>query len=213
MRTIVLFLLLIIFGNTQKVNAQIQYGLKGGLNYVNNEIINTPYEINDNSKYRLAYHVGAFAKIELSKKISFKPELLFSSKGYEISAIENVQPSGDGNLHLNYINLPLLIGYEFFDKMAINVGPELGYLLSAKAKYDSKTIDLEEAWDNKFDFGISTGINYHLDENIALEIRYTHGLSSVIKDIMYVNEDGEYLDSDEKFQNRTFQFSVSYRLK
>lgn len=139
--------------------------------------------------------------------------MLFSSKGYEISAIENVQPSGDGNLHLNYINLPLLIGYEFFDKMAINVGPELGYLLSAKAKYDSKTIDLEEAWDNKFDFGISTGINYHLDENIALEIRYTHGLSSVIKDIMYVNEDGEYLDSDEKFQNRTFQFSVSYRLK
>lgn len=31
MRTIVLFLLLIIFGNTQKVNAQIQYGLKGDL--------------------------------------------------------------------------------------------------------------------------------------------------------------------------------------
>jgi len=44
------------------------------------------------------------------------------------------------------------------------------------------------------------------------EIRYTHGLSSVIKSIYFTDDGSPDGESNIKFQNRTFQLSVSYQL-
>jgi opacity protein-like surface antigen len=208
--TILLFILLSTFGC---VKAQTQFGIKAGVNYVNNVAVNAPDGINDDTKYRPGYHAGIFGRLEYSNKLSLRSELLFSNKGYKFDGEANAQPSGDGSMHLNYINLPLLVGYEIVDKLTFMLGPELGYLLSAKSKFESETIDVKNIWDNDFDFGLSAGANYSISEKFAVEIRYSHGLSSVIKDITITDESGLPTGETVKFLNRTFQLSAAYQLR
>lgn len=52
-------------------------------------------------------------------------------------------------------------------------------------------------------------------EKVDLGLRYTHGLLNVISsEIMLTNERGEPVgEMNYKSQNRTFQFSVGYRLQ
>ena len=206
---ILLFLLLI----SETVKGQIHLGLKGGLNYVNNEVLNAPGGSDRDNQYRFGYHAGIFAQIQCLDKLSLRPELLFSNKGYKFEGSGNAQPAGGGSLHLNYINLPILIGYEIVDKLTFSVGPELGYLLSAKSKFDSEIIDVKSIWDNEFDFGLSTGVSYSLDEKVIIGIRYTHGLSSVLGNIVSRDANGVPLSSNVKYQNRAFQLSIAYQFK
>ncbi len=208
-------LLLILVSSFEYTQAQTQFGIKAGVNYVNNVVDNTPDGSNSDNKYRLGYHAGLFGQIKLSDNFAIRPELLFSNKGYSSEGIQGAQPSGDGSIHLNYINFPVLVSYKVIDKLSFLAGPEFGYLLSAKSKFDSETIDVKENFDNNFDFGLSAGLSYSLSDNLMLEMRYTHGFTSVISAPQLTDEFGNPISSDNnpKFQNRTFQFSASYRLK
>lgn len=212
MKNKAILLALIFLTTLECVKAQTQLGIKAGVNYVNNVIVNSPDDSNQDNQYRLGYHAGVFGRIMLTNKLFLRPELLFSNKGYKSDGQPDAQPSGEARLHLNYINLPLLVGYEIVDNLTFSLGPELGYLVSAKSKFATETIDVKNAWDNDFDFGLSTGVNYSISEKLAIEIRYTHGLSSVIDNVMITDENGEPTDHNMKFQNRAFQLSVSYRL-
>ncbi|MDB4297351.1 PorT family protein [Flavobacteriaceae bacterium] len=189
-------------------NSQIKYGIKAGINYTNNVVVNIKSEDN---KYLTSFNSGLFAKKTLNEFLGINTELLFSRKGYKIDSDENANPSSEGNLHLDYINLPLLLEYKPNEKFGIEVGTELGYLLSAKSKFESQTIDVSNFWDNKFDFGLAIGANYSLSEKFFLNFRYIHGLTSVIKDVQVQTDPfSEPVDSNIKFQNRTFQLSLGY---
>ena len=207
---VLLFSLFFVFVSAR---SQVQYGMKAGVNYVNNIMVNLPYKGGNNNKFRLGYHIGGLGQIKLKQKLILCPEILFSNKGYKFEGLPNTQPSGGGGVHLNYINLPLLLGYKVIDDWTIVLGPELGYLVSAKSKFKSETIDVKYIWDNNFDFGLLIGSNYALSNKFTIEIRYIHGLSSVISGILLMDENGELTNNKLKYQNRTFQVSVSYRLK
>ncbi len=113
-------LLFILVSSFEYIQAQTQFGVKAGINYVNNIAINTPDGSNGDNKYRFGYHAGFFGQIDLSDKFAVRPELLFSNKGY---SFEGVQPSGDGSLHLNYIISPLMAHYKVIDQLSFLAGP------------------------------------------------------------------------------------------
>lgn len=187
--------------------AQVKFGAKAGLNYVNN--IQTKGEDGNNS-YKISYHFGGYSIIELNDKINLIPELLYSNKGYKFDATDL---SGGGNLNLVYINLPVLVAYQVSDKLGVNLGPEFGYLLSAKSKFDSRTVDVGDFWENKIDFGIALGISLSLAEKVSTELRYTHGLSSVIEPVEFRDALGNVTEGPStKYLNRTFQLSFGYKL-
>ncbi|WP_109852515.1 porin family protein [Aquimarina sp. AU58] len=216
-KTRALLLFIIISGTFIRTQAQTEVGLKAGVNYVNNVLVNDKIGINgSDNEYRFGYHAGIFVRIKFTDKFLLNTELLFSNKGYKFEGLRNAnaQPSGSGNLHLNYLNLPILFGYNIFDKLIFELGPELGYLLSAKSKFGTETIDVKNIWDNDLDFGLSAGLAYSVMENWMIGIRYTHGISSVLKDVVLRNdENGTPRDGNLKFQNRTFQLSLFYKLK
>lgn len=75
------------------------------------------------------------------------------------------------------------------------------------AKNNSKSFNISKVYnDNKFDFGLATGLNYAVVEKFIIGLRYTHGFSSVIKDIVI-------FDQKAKLLNRTFQLSLGYKLR
>ncbi|HBH23212.1 MAG TPA: hypothetical protein DDY13_07290 [Cytophagales bacterium] len=217
-KALLTFLLIVVGSTTIIAQPQIKFGIRAGLNYTNTSVI-SEISVAIDHKYRFSYHTGIVSLVTLNDKISISPELLYSSKGYKSPAQANTNPSGDVYVHYNYLSVPILLNYHLTDKIYLSLGPEFNYMLSAKSKFDSGSIDLFDFWEehnfdvNRFDFGISGGISIFLIDQLTISGRYFHGLSSVFKGVQQNDENGNPLDEDLKFLNQTFQLSVAYLLK
>ena len=144
-------------------NAQdTKYGVKGGLNMSN-------FSNADGSSSLLAFHLGGFAEFKVSDKFAVQPELLYSAQGAKFT---------EGNLNFNYINIPVMAKYYVADAFSIEAGPQIGFLMSAKAD----GTDVKELY-NTTDFGLNLGAGYNLNETMSLGLRYNMGLSDVQKDL------------------------------
>ena len=143
-------------------NAQdVKYGAKAGLNMSS---IST-----DGASSLLAFHLGGFAEIKINPKFAVQPELLYSAQGAKFTG---------GDLNLNYINIPVMAKYYVADAISIEVGPQIGFLMSAKAD----GVDVKEFFSST-DFGLNLGGGYNLNEKMSLGLRYNMGLSDVEKDL------------------------------
>jgi opacity protein-like surface antigen len=144
----------------------------------------------------------------LSDKFIFQPELLFSSQGAKFEESDN-NFSFEETLKFNYLNMPLMIKFAASDKFALEFGPQLGFLLSAKSKFEqtfdgetfSEEVDIKDSV-KSIDFGLNFGASFDVSENIMIGARYNLGLSDIT--------DGED-DEDFNVQNSVFSFSVGYR--
>ena len=186
------------------LNAQdVKFGAKAGLNLSN---VSAEQLDEDN---KVGFNFGAFAQIGLSEKITFQPELLFSSQGYksEISEPDN-EYFFEQKLEFNYLNVPLMFRYAVLDKLGLEFGAQFGFLLSAKGegeetlRGETTTFDQDvKEFLKSTDFGFNFGASYDVSENIIIGARYNLGLSD-IRD--------ENLDTN-KVSNTVFSFSLGYR--
>jgi Outer membrane protein beta-barrel domain len=172
-------------------NAEAQHvniGIKGGLNVYN---IN-----NDNSaKYdsKVGFNVGLLGHIHLAKQLAFQPELVYSAQGakFTTAGIET-------KLNLDYINVPMLIQYMFDNGFRLQAGPQVGFLVGAKAKVGDTKIDIKNDL-KKVDFGIGAGLGYvDPKSGFGVDARYNLGLSNI-------NE-----NNSTKSYNRGLQVGVFY---
>lgn len=192
-----LFLLLIGYvGHTQ-----LSFGVKSGVN------IATTKDLIAFSKNRVGWNAGVFATIPVSKKFFVQPELLYSTKGHRTK----YQPGADSKsvTRLNYLNLPILLGYKIDKKTCFVLGPELGYLASARLQYsNTESLDVSKNYPPKFDIGLDVGISYRVVKKIGVEVRYSFGLNTLYS----VDAIGNRY-SDTKGANRVFQIGITYILK
>lgn len=180
---------------------------------MNNVITQNDLDYSDDGMYRLGYHAGVFSIINLTDKIVLNPELLFSNKGYKFEGINGGDLSGGGNVHLNYINLPVLAGYQINDRITVLAGTELGYLVSARSKFTvGATRDVSGIWSNNFDIGTVVGAKYSIVEKVSVGLRYTHGFLSVIERVPLTDVQGNPVENNARYQNRTLQLSAEYAL-
>jgi opacity protein-like surface antigen len=199
----VLFIAVVVLLGLGNVNAQeVKFGTKVGLN-----LSNFTGDLDD-SDSKIGFNIGAFAEISLSDKFIFQPELLFSSQGAKFEESDN-NFSSEETLKFNYLNMPLMIKFAASDKFALEFGPQLGFLLSAKSKFEqtfdgetfSEEVDIKDSV-KSIDFGLNFGASFDVSENIMIGARYNLGLLD-ITDV----EDSE----DFKLQNAVFSFSLGYR--
>lgn len=173
------------FAQSSKKEEGIKIGLKGGLN-VSNFLSS---DIEDQS-YRTSFHLGFVSEIILSEKVSFQPELLFSSQG-------NV--GKDTKQKYSYINVPLMLRYYVMDNLSIDAGPQLGFLLDSFSRGNDGNSSLDKQ--NFFDIALGAGATYELKNNIFFQGRYNLGLLNV--------NSGDNSDTF-KYQNSVIQLSVGY---
>lgn len=188
---------------------EIKYGAKVGLNVatLNGDV--------EDAKSLIGAHLGGFVEIKINEKFAFQPELLYSMQGAK-SEYSYSEPgysySEDTKLKLGYLNVPLMAKYFATDKLFIEAGPQIGFLMSAKNEFKfSETFmgDTESASgdvdvkDNlkSVDFGLNFGLGYEFTENVFASARYNVGLSDI--------NDAE--GSNVEIQNGVFQFSVGYK--
>lgn len=174
-------------------NAQsTRFGVKGGLNLstvVGGDV--------DNTKTLVGFHVGGLAEIHIVEKFYIQPELLFSAQGTKVDGL-----GSDGDLKLNYLNIPVVAKYYIVDKkFNVEAGPQLGVLLSAKANGE----DVKD-FTRSVDFGFNIGAGYSFTDNLSVGLRYTIGLSPITDNDIDNSED--YYNSAK---NSNLQLSLAYK--
>jgi hypothetical protein len=167
------------------LNAQnVNIGTKIGLNA---HTIST-----DNSSEfdsRIGIHVGLLGHIHLNRKYAFQPELVYSTQGAK---------SGDTNLRLDYINVPFMVQYMFDNGFRLQAGPQLGFLVNAKAENNNNSIDVKDEF-KTVDLSLGFGASYvHNPTGFGIDARYNFGLNDISE------------SSNVNSTNRVLQIGVFY---
>ena len=168
---------------------QAHFGLKGGVN-----ISQLNFNNNTTTDSKVGVHAGFLAHIHASKTWALQPELLYSLEGAQ-------QKIGNSKVtyNLNYLNVPVLLQYMFSNGFRLEGGPQIGFLLSAKTKTGSITVN-----NNSFKstaFSIPLGLGYLTSSGVGLDARYVFGLSNI--------HDSE---NDPTIQSNVFQLGLFYQL-
>src|SRR5574337_542070 len=100
-----------------------QVGLKAGVNFAN---ISNASSIN--SSNRSGFMFGAFLAPKTKGIIASRTEIIYSKQGYNFQTSSNT-----GNVNLDYIIIPQLMGINITKFVQLQLGMQMAYLLNAKA--------------------------------------------------------------------------------
>jgi len=157
-----------------------QFGIKAGLNFAN---VTHASSINGGSKS--GFMAGIFLAPQSKGILSSRTELIYSRQGYNFNTGSNT-----GNVNLDYIVLPQLMGVNITKYFQLQLGAQMAYLLNAKAdsaKGGSASPGSYGAimdYYNKFDYGFAVGAEIHPYKGLLVGARYNIGLSKLYKDAM-----------------------------
>ena len=131
----------------------ISGGLKLGLNLANQTIKSSEMGFTASPSFRPSIHAGGYLTIMLSEKFGIQPEVLYSGQGYK---------QNGGTLAIDYITVPVIVRYNFTPIFSAHLGPQMGFLMSAKAKYDGADEEDMKDYFKGSDIGIAGGIGIDL---------------------------------------------------
>jgi hypothetical protein len=191
-----LFLLVIAGFSLATVNAQIQFGIKAGANFsnfsgsgVDGQGLSTSVGLN----------AGALVKIPINEMFAVQPELVYSGQG-----AKGTVSGQDYTLHANYLNIPILLKYSTSSGFFVQTGPQIGFLMSAKASAGGSSQDDKSDYKST-DFSWAIGAGYQTSSNIGIDARYNIGLSNIATDA--TNSSGT---GSGTVKNGVFQISLFY---
>ncbi len=120
---------------------------------------------------------GFFVAIPVAKSLMVEPEILYINKG---SGFEEEEFT----LNLNYIEIPVLLRYEFSQDGGAfaYIGPYIGLNVKCNATVDTMPVPCaDENVEPKTDFGGTIGVGYR-KAAWGFDIRYDYGFTDVITD-------------------------------
>lgn len=187
--------LLIMFAllmTTSIVRAQhANIGIKGGLNSYTIQGDNS-----SNNNYKIGYHIGLLSHFHMGSQFALQPEVTFSTQGTTIKG-----GGAETDINLNYLNVPVLFQYMFDNGFRLEMGPQLGFLTSAKSESGNTSRDIKDNYKST-DIALAMGMSYvKPSTGFGFDIRYNHGLTNI-------NE----TNNGNAF-NSGFQFGLFYLFK
>lgn len=184
MKFYLITIITLLFMTVSTVSAQnINIGTKIGLNSYTIDSGN-----NSGVDSRIGIHAGLIGHIHLNSQFALQPEFTYSMQGAK---------SGNTEIKLDYINIPVLLQYMFDNGFRLQAGPQLGLLVNAKAENNS-SVDIKDNY-KSIDAGLSFGVGYiHPPTDFGIDLRYNVGLSNI----------SELSNVDAK--NRGFQIGIFY---
>lgn len=183
------FLLGILFST----NAQIDWGIKGGLNYNSNgNLISESQNIVVNPDSNVGYHFGVF--LTTKGKIFIRPELVFTHTKsiYEANNLKS-------NFKMDKIDAPILVGLKIIGPLNVFIGPSFQYIINT----DLEDINLADV-EKDITVGGIVGIGVTLG-NLGIDLRYERGFSS--NEAEFIGIDNGRIDTRPK----QIIASVSYK--
>ncbi|HUQ67845.1 MAG TPA: porin family protein [Flavitalea sp.] len=173
-----LFLPILLFLAVSPYMSFSQFGIKGGLNFAK-----VTKASNVNADNSTGFHAGVFLAPQSRNILGFRTELIFSRQGYDFKS-----GSTTGSVKLDYILLPQLMEINITKFVAIQLGAQMAFLLSAKADSSKpastgnaqadKIIELM----NRFDYGAAGGVEIHPFKGMLIGARVNISFGNLYKD-------------------------------
>lgn len=159
-------------------------GLKGGLNFAN---VTSAASINSSS--RSGFMFGIFMAPPSKGLISSRTELVYSRQGYDFKT-----GTGTGNVDLDYIVLPQLMGINITKFVQLQLGVQMAFLINAKADSTNNSGGMSGPYSqvmsyySKFDYGYAIGGEIHPFKGLLIGARYNVSIDKLYRDIQTLQQ-------------------------
>ena len=197
------FLLSLVTKNSQ---AQLQFGLKGGINYNSDSFESVSNDVLNGAKTKTGIHTGLWLRAKLPV-IGFyiRPEIVYTELNNSVNYESPFSAPKTTDFKFRKIDVPVLIGKKFLGIGNVFAGPSFQYILSS----DFELNDLREVSTESFSLGIQLGAGIELGR-LGIDLRWERGLSKT--ETVFV--DNTIFDSNFNFDKRVSQiiFGISYKL-
>ena len=199
-------------------SAQFSWGIRGGLNLVNNDITTVSKESALSEDSYTGFFIGPMAEFQIPViGLGIDASILYSQKGMNLP--------NDSVMKNQSISIPLSLKYSFglgnFAAIFVAAGPQFDYKISdldATIKTYKANGDLDNAKEyvmNQYTWSINVGAGVKLINHIQAAVNYniplskegTFNLYDDVKDGKYVNAAGQ---ADEAFKASTLQFILTW---
>lgn len=158
------FLATVLFSFLSLFAQDPKFGVKAGLNLAT--------VTGSGGEMKPGFSGGFLAHVHVTPAFSLQPELIYSNQGTKYN--------DNDKLRLNYINLPVLLQYNFDNGFRLQGGPQVGFLLDAKRKVNDVEIDQSDSY-KSIDFSIPLGVSYLGYSGFGFDGRYNLGISKLLK--------------------------------
>jgi hypothetical protein len=166
----VILIICLAFSFSQTTTAQVDFGLKAGVNYNSESIKNVSEDIFEGAESKTGYHAGIWLRFKIPV-IGFyiRPELVYTN-------LENdVRYKNNGTSYsFQKIDIPVLLGKRFFGVGTVFAGPSFQYILNS----DFSLNDISSVDADGFSVGLQFGAGIELG-NLGIDVRWERGLNTV----------------------------------
>jgi len=221
-----LLTLILCLGVIVTTQAQLEVGLKAGVNIANQSSDIDEFETNSAT----GLYLGLPVRIHINDNLVVQPELAFMQKGstqsYEVSVPGFYESSGDLKGTLNYLEIPIMVQYLLGDgdiRPYVQAGPSIGIGLGTKSSGEitettidfitgdetTETTDIDESGSfedaglSGIDFGVGIGAGAIMEAgpgNLSLNLLYNLGFANIID------------EGDAKLNNRGLGINVGFSI-
>ncbi len=178
-------------------SAQFNIGLKGVINVSNIRIEG------QTSDAKIGFAGGPYAEYYLTRQLGVTAELLYNEKGGR-----EVVSGTEIKTNLNYLSIPVLFYFEPIRNFKLGIGPELAFLLTAKAKGDSLSKTDIKKYFESFDKAIAFGGAYSFGR-MGITARYVAGFDQETT-VSFDDMGGEEIK--QSLRNNVIQIAISFKL-
>lgn len=186
-------LISLIFGD--KLNSPfLEFGLEGGINLSDisklessgmNPGFNLGFYFDVRSKKNPAWMINTGVIVKSPMGARHIPVYSLDDVN-----LDNTFEGGTVNREIRYFNVPILIKYQFKNRIYVKAGPQLGLLASAFDEFTNEINKNDVTYKKKIrdqirviDAGIALGTGYHMNvgNGLNITIQYYYGLVPVMK--------------------------------
>jgi len=199
MKKVIIVLFLAFAAHT--ASAQIQYGIKAGINYNNNgdaTFSTAGADLIDGAESKSGWHAGLWLRGKIPiLGLYIRPELVYTQVKSEY-----VYKGSTAAYDFKKIDVPVLVGTKFLGFANAFIGPSFQYIIDNDFQFSNLSTDDF----NKFSVGLQMGFGVEFG-SLGVDVRWERGLSST---------EANFVDNSTniKVDNRTNQiiFGISYKL-
>jgi len=127
-----------------------------------------------------------------TRNLSLTAGLLYTQQGWMGKG------TGPQTTKLNFINVPLMVNFYVLKGLALKLGLQMGFRLTATEGNESVG-DLYEG----FNLGLPIGVSYEFKSPITIDLRYIPGLTTINKDS----------NSDWKMRSDVLTLTIGYKFE
>lgn len=167
----VILIVFLALGLSQISNAQINFGIKGGVNYNNNgdaTLSSTGNDIIDGAESKSGFHAGVWFRGKLPiLGLYLRPEIVYTQVKSEYT-----YKSAATDYDFKKLDVPVLLGKKVLGFGNVFIGPSFQYIIEDDFSFS----DLSSDDFDKFSVGMQMGFGVEFGK-VGLDVRWERGLS------------------------------------